>query len=131
MSREKQIEEKTLYVTSSREEGKIKLMPIEGDCLESVGVPPRGCRAVINRTIAPIVGDLVWCRRVDKSITSYIKRVRSYEDGHLIVGTAYADPQRDVEFFAPFLYGVVEYVFDGDGDLAYRREAPKMKGGAE
>lgn len=124
-------EEKTCYVTSSREDGKIKLMRIEGDCLESVGVPSRGCRAVINRTITPIVGDLVWCRRTDKSITSYIKQVKSYEDEQLIVGTAYADATRDVEFFVPLLMGVVEYVFDGDGDLAYRRNGAKMKGGAE
>lgn len=116
-------EEKTRYVTSSREEGEIKLMRIEGDCLEAVGVPPRGCRAVINRTIAPVVGDIVWCRRVDMSITSYVKRVKSYENGRLIVGTAYADATRDVEFFVPLLCGVVEYIFDGDGDLAYRREA--------
>ena len=124
-------EEKTRYITSSREEGEIKLMPIEGDCLESVGVPPRGCRAVINRTITPVVGDLVWCRRIDKYITSYFKKVKSYEDDRLIVGTAYADATRDVEFFVPFVYGVVEYVFDGDGDLAYRRDDAKMKGGAE
>ena len=115
-------EEKTRYVTSPREEGEIKLMCIEGDCLEAVGVPPRGCRAVINRMIAPVVGDLVWCRR-DMSIKSYIKRVKSYEDGRLIVGTAYADASRDVEFFVPLLIGVVEYIFDGDGDLAYRRKA--------
>lgn len=131
MHQEKQIEEITQMITTSRKEGEIKLLKIDGDCLEAVGVPPRGCRAVINRTITPVVGDLVWCRRIDKSITSYIKRVKSYEDGRLIVGTAYADSQRDFEFFAPFLMGVVEYVFDGDGDLAYRREAPKMKGGAE
>lgn len=114
-------EEKTRYVTTSREEGEIMLLSIGGDCLEAVGVPPRGCRAVINRTITPVIGDLVWCRREDKSITSYIKKVKSYYDDRLIVGTAYADATRDVEFFAPFLYGVVEYVFDGDGDLAYRR----------
>lgn len=113
--------ENTTIIIPSRECAEIKLLPIEGDCLEAVGVPSRGCRAVINRTIIPVAGDLVWCRRVDNSITSYIKRVKSYEDGRLIVGTAYADSQRDVEFFAPFLMGVVEYVFDGDGDLAYRR----------
>lgn len=97
--------EQTTIVIPSRECAKIKLLPIEGDCLESVGVPPRGCRVVINRTLTPIAGDLVWCRRVDKSITSYIKRVKSYEDGRLIVGTAYADPQRDIEFFCSVPYG--------------------------
>lgn len=122
MTRNPASEEKTRYVTSSREQGKIKLVHIEGDCLEAVGVPPRGCRAAINRTIVPVVGDLVWCRRDGGSLTSYIKRVKSYEDGRLIVGTAYADAARDVEFFAAELYGVVEYVFDGDGDLAYCRD---------
>ena len=117
--------EKTTIVTASRPESKIKLLPIEGDCLESVGVPPRGCHAVINRTLIPVVGDLVWCRRKEGTITSYIKQVKSYEDGRLIVGTQYADPKRDIEFFAPLLMGVVEYVFDGDGDLAYCRHEVK------
>ena len=31
-----------------------------GECLEEVGIPNRG-RAVINRTIKPKVGDIVWC----------------------------------------------------------------------
>lgn len=113
--------ETTRYTKSWRAEGQIKLLPIQGDCLEAVGVPARGCRAVINRTLEPVVGDLVWCRRELGTIASYIKQVKSHDNGQLIVGTAYMDPSRDFEFFAAELHGVVEYIFDGDGFLVYRR----------
>lgn len=116
------MDNKTTFVRSSRPEAEVMLLKIEGDCLEGVGVPPRGCTAVIDRTITPVIGDLVWCRKVEGSISSYIKRVKSYEDDRLIVGTAYIDSRKDFEFFATSFNGVVMYVFDGDGYLVYRRE---------
>lgn len=115
-------ENKTIFIATSRKAAEITLKPIEGDCLEALGVPSKNCRAVINRTIPPVIGDLVWCRRKRDSLTSYIKKVKSYEKDRLIVETAYADSHKDFEFFAPFLLGVVEYVFNGDGDLVYRRD---------
>lgn len=98
-----------------------ELRPIGGDCLEEVGVPSRGARAVINCTIKPKVGDLVWCDTPFGTIHGYIKQVKSFDGDEMIVGTRYKDHSKNFSFYCFAFYGVVEMVFDVSGDLRYRR----------
>ena len=96
------------------------LRPIHGICLEEVGVPSEG-RAVINRTIKPKVGDLVWCNNAFCTINGFIKQVKSFDGEEMVVQTRYKDHSKNFEFYVFEFYGVVEMVFDNMGDLRYRR----------
>lgn len=96
------------------------LRPTSGICLEEVGVPDKG-RAVINRTIKPKVGDLVWCNNEICSISGFIKQVKSFDGDEMVVQTRYKDHSKNFEFYVFEFYGVVEMVFDNMGDLRYRR----------
>lgn len=91
-----------------------------GECLEEVGIPNRG-RAVINRTIKPKVGDIVWCDNQFGTISGFLKQVKSFDGEEMVVTTRYKDHSKNYEFYCFAFYGVVEMVFDNMGDLCYRR----------
>lgn len=91
-----------------------------GNCLEELGVPDRA-KMVVNRTIKPKVGDLVWCNNINCSIGGFIKQVKEFDGDTMIVQTRYKDKSKDFEFYVCEFYGVVEMVFDVIGDLRYRR----------
>lgn len=97
-----------------------QLKQTEGSCLEEVGIPNRG-KAVINRTIKPKVGDIVWCNNEICAIGGYLKQVKSFNGEEMIVTTRYKDHSKDFSFYVFEFYGVVEMVFDGMGNLCYRR----------
>ncbi len=97
-----------------------QLKETHGDCLEEVGVPNKG-RMLINRTIKPKVGDLVWCNNYFDTINGYIKQVESFDGDEMIVRTRYIDQSKDFRFYCHEFYGVVEMVFDSMGDLKYKR----------
>lgn len=97
-----------------------QLKPISGICLEEVGVPARG-QAVINRTIKPKVGDLVWCNKDICTIGGYLKQVVSFENEEMVVTTRYKDHSKNFTFNVFEFYGVVEMIFDVMGGLCYRR----------
>ena len=113
---------KVNWCLAKKPEREFELQSTKGDCLEEVGVPNRG-RALINRTIKPRVGDLVWCNNSLCSIGGYIKQVKSINGDEMIVQTRYKDKSKDFEFYVCEFYGVVEMVFDFMGDLCYRRTA--------
>ncbi len=96
------------------------LRSISGICLEEVGVPGKGT-ALINRTIKPKVGDLVWCNNSFGTINGFIKQVKSFDGEEMIVTTRYKDHSKNFQFYCFEFYGVVEMVFDSMGDLRYRR----------
>lgn len=98
-----------------------ELLSTCGNCLEEVGVPSKG-RAVINRTIKPQIGDLVWCNNAYCTIHGFIKQVQSFEGDEMVVSTRYVDHSKDFSFYCSEFYGVVEMVFDMMGNLCYRRE---------
>ena len=97
-----------------------ELRSIFGDCLEKVGVPSSG-KMLVNRTIKPKVGDLVWCNNANCSVNGFVKQVKEYDGDTMIVQTQYVDQSKDFEFYVCEFYGVVEMVFDVAGDLRYRR----------
>lgn len=95
-----------------------------GNCLEEVGVPGRG-QAVINRTIKPKVGDLVWCNNELCTIGGFLKQVKSFDGEEMIVQTRYKDHSKNYSFYCFEFYGVVELLFDNFGDLCYKRSDNK------
>jgi hypothetical protein len=97
-----------------------QLKSTSGACLEEVGVPNQGM-AVINRTIKPKVGDLVWCNNEFCCIGGYLKQVQSFDGEEMIVTTRYKDHSKDFQFYVFEFYGVVEMLFNNMGDLCYRR----------
>lgn len=99
---------------------RIQLKETTGICLEEVGVPSSG-KAVINRTIKPKVGDIVWCNNSFCALGGYMKQVKSFDGEEMIVQTRYKDHSKDFEFYVFEFYGVVEMVFNEMGDLCYRR----------
>ena len=96
-----------------------QLKSIGGICLEELGI--NGGRAVINRTIKPKVGDLVWCNNSFCCLNGFIKQVKSFDGEYMIVGTRYLDHSKNFEFYCFEFYGVVEFVFDKMGNIVYRR----------
>lgn len=94
------------------------------NCLEEVGVPSRG-QAVINRTIKPKVGDLVWCNNELCTIGGFLKQVKSFDGEEMMVQTRYIDHSKNYSFYCFEFYGVVEMVFDTFGDLRYLRSENK------
>ena len=76
---------------------------------------------LVNRTIKPKVGDLVWCNNAFCSVDGFVKQVKENDGDTMIVQTQYIDPSKDFEFYVCEFYGVVEMVFDAAGDLRYRR----------
>lgn len=97
-----------------------ELRSTSGDCLEAIGVPDRG-RMLVNRTIKPKVGDVVWCNNAYCNINGFVKQVKAFDGDTMIVQTRYKDASKDFEFYVCEFYGVVEMVFDQLGDLRYRR----------
>jgi hypothetical protein len=95
-----------------------------GICLEEVGVPSKGT-AVINRTIKPKVGDLVWCNNELCTIGGFLKQVKSFDGEEMIVQTRYKDHSKNYSFYCFEFYGVVELLFDSFGDLCYKRSDNK------
>ena len=96
------------------------LKSIQGICLEEIGIPSKG-KAVINHTIKPKVGDLVWCNNAFCTIGGFIKQVKSFDGEEMLVGTRYLDHSKNFDFYCFEFYGVVEMVFDMSGDIVYRR----------
>lgn len=111
---------KVKWIFAKKPTHEYELLNTAGDCLEEVGVPSRG-RALVNRTIKPKVGDLVWCNNAYCFINGFIKQVKSFDGEMMIVQTRYTDKSKDFEFHVCEFYGVVEMVFDLAGNLRYRR----------
>ena len=97
-----------------------ELMSTKGICLEEVGIPSVG-HVVVNRTIKPRVGDIVWCNDWRCCISGYLKQVKSFDGNAMIVTTRYKDRAKDFSFYVCEFYGVVELAFDQIGRLCYRR----------
>ena len=103
------------------------LHSIYGDCLEKARlyIPNEG-QAIIDCSISPKVGDLVYCDNSFGTIHGFIKQVKEIKDDVIIVGTAYADESRDFTFEASVIYGVVTEVFDRVfGKQVYCRQTEK------
>ena len=99
-----------------------QLQRTQGECLVAAGLPEKAT-AIINRTgVDPRPGDLVWVDNHLGTIHGFIKQVKSFENGELLVTTNYEDPSRNFEFYATTYYGVVEFAFNALGDLCYKRE---------
>lgn len=112
------------WCKARKPEHEYELKTTIGECLERAGLPYK-TKAVINRTELPNVGDLVWVDNSLGTIHGFIKRVKSFDDGVLLVETAYDDPNKDFMFYATTYYGVIEMAFDYLGDVVYRRgQAP-------
>ena len=75
-----------------------ELKSTAGSCLEEIGIPDRG-RAVINRTIKPKVGDIVWCNNAFCTINGYLKQVKSFDGEQMLVGTRYLDHSKNFDFY--------------------------------
>lgn len=90
-----------------------------GDCLERRGIPDPAY-ITVDRTMIPRVGDLVHCARLAGAITTYVKEVREVGDD-IIVGTRYADSDRDYTFTAAELLGTVIAATDNEGNAVYKR----------
>ena len=111
---------KVYWCEPKKKKHEYELRSTSGNCLEEVGVPSRG-QAVINRTIKPRVGDLVWCNNAMCTINGFLKQVKSFDGEEMVVQTRYKDHSKNFEFYCFEFYGVVEMVFDNFGDLCYRR----------
>jgi hypothetical protein len=111
---------KVIWCFAKKPAQEYELRPIKGDCLEEAGVPNRG-HMLVNRTIKPKVGDLVWCNTAYCSVNGFIKQVKAFDGDTMIVQTRYKDKSKDYEFYVCECYGVVEMVFDIVGNLCYRR----------
>ena len=89
-----------------------QLQNIYGDCLEKAGLKiPHEAYAIIDCSISPKVGDLVWCDNYLGTIYGFIKQVKEFKGDTVIVGTAYEDESRDFTFEASVIYGVVTEAF--------------------
>lgn len=104
-----------------RDKRRYQLRGTQGECLVGAGLPSK-TKAVINCTILPEPGDLVWVDNCVGTIHGFIKQVKSFENGQMLVTTNYEDPSRNFEFYATTYYGVIEFAFDMFGDLCYKRE---------
>jgi hypothetical protein len=111
---------KVIWCFAKRPKHNFVLKSTEGICLEEVGVPGKGT-ALINRTITPKIGDLVWCNNYMCTINGFIKQVKSIDGDEMIVTTRYKDHSKNFQFYCCECYGVVEMVFNSTGDLCYRR----------
>ena len=88
------------------------LKSISGDCLEEAGLRiPHGGRAIIDCSIEPRIGDLVWCDNEFGTVHGFIKQVKEFDGETVIVGTAYKDKSKDYTFRASEIYGVVTEAF--------------------
>lgn len=110
-----------------KEKRTYELKHTQGDCLIGAGLPKKAT-AVINRTVLPKPGDLVWVDNSLGTIHGFIKQVKSFENGQLLVTTNYEDPSRNFEFYATVYYGVIELAFDTFGDLCYKRKEQNNDG---
>lgn len=87
-------------------------VPIVGDCLERAGlVIPHGAYAIVDCSITPKVGDIVFCDNEFGVISGLIKQVKEFRGDTVIVGTAYKDESKDFTFEASTIMGVVTEVF--------------------
>lgn len=102
---------KTRIYTPNR--GQVRqLKSIKGDCLEKAGLRiPHGGWAIIDCSISPTVGDLVYCDNEFGTIHGFIKQVKEFRENTVIVGTAYEDESKDYTFEASVIYGVVTEAF--------------------
>lgn len=112
---------KVHWCLSKRPTRDYELKQTQGICLEEVGIPSKG-QAVINRTIKPKVGDIVWCNNELCCIGGFLKQVKSFDGEEMVVTTRYKDHSKDFSFYVFEFYGVVEMVFNTMGDICYRRE---------
>ena len=98
---------------------KIKKVAIYGDCLEAIGIPQKGF-AVIDREEKPRPFDVVWCNNPVGTATGYLKQIVQ-TGGKAIVRTRYIDRERDYQFYAPEVYGVVLRVEDEKQNVVWER----------
>lgn len=92
-----------------------------GDCLTALGIPDKGT-AVIDREIEPEVFDIVFCdSSLGGALGGYLKQIIDTRKGHEIVGTKYADAQKNWIFHPAAIWGVVVEAKDVDGKTVYRR----------
>ena len=111
---------KVHWCLSKKPKDDFELRSTSGICLEQIGIPGSG-KAVINRTIKPKVGDIVWCNNSFCTISGFLKQVKYFDGEEMIVTTRYKDYSKNFSFYVFEFYGVVEMIFDNMGDLCYRR----------
>lgn len=126
---------KTKIYTPKPNKPSRQLRRIAGDCLEKAGLEiPHGGYAIIDCSITPKVGDLVFCNNWNGTVHGFIKQVKAFDGDTVIVGTSYVDESKDYTFEASEIYGVVTEVFCklwNNQVYCRRADHPTEKGGAE
>ena len=115
----------TILCNGKKEKDRYSLKSIYGDCLEGAGLfIPHGAYARIDANAKIKVGDLVHCNKISGSISSYIKQVKEIKKRSIIVRTCYLDQNKDFEFEAAEIMGVVTEVYcKMFGSLVYKRNS--------
>ena len=124
---------KTDIYTPERRKFARKAEYIHGECLEKAGLRiPNGAIAIVDCSIAPIVGELVHCDNYLGTCQGFIKQIKELGDDWIIVGTSYLDESKDFTFEAYTIYGVITEAFDKfSGKRVYCRDEAQLteKGG--
>lgn len=98
----------THLVSKRSPEKKFRLVSIHGNCLEKLGVHNEGGGyAIIDCNATPKIGDIVHCCKPNANISSYLKQLKRIEGDTYIVGTAYYDESKNIEWEAGEILGVV------------------------
>ena len=107
---------------SRNKKERFKIEQIYGNCLEKLGVQNMGGGyAIIDRDATAKVGDIVHCCKPNANISSYLKQVKRIEGDTYIVGTAYYDESKNIEWEAGEILGVVIETFGKRGYREYVR----------
>lgn len=111
------------------------IQKVHGDCLAALGITSEDSYAIVDANATPLVGDIVWCNKIAGGIVGYLKQVKRINpDGTYIVGTAYLDVSKNIEFEVEEILGVVLEVYDarvaGFRSLLYERCIHRMSDGS-
>lgn len=98
----------TYMCKTNKEETRIRIRDITGNCLEKLGIKNfNGGYAIIDKNAEVCVGDVVHCTKIAGGCSTYLKQVKAIDNGTVIVGTAYLDNSKDYTFEAAEILGVV------------------------
>ena len=116
----------TVFSREKENKYRYRVEKIYGNCLEGAGlIMPKGAFARIDRNPKEVKeGDFVHCLNAPGAIAgSYIKQVSKIFDDVVIVKTNYKDPNKNFDFVAAEIMGLVTDVYDLEsGERIYKRE---------
>lgn len=102
---------------------KIEEVVYSGDCLEALGIPPRGV-AVVDRDLKPEVFDLVWCDGCfGGELGGFLKQVIQNSKTP-VVRTRYKNGDLDYSFYPKKIFATVLKIMDIDKNVVWERPAP-------